>query len=68
MINVIDQNIKMNKKYILISYSRTVFNNLSDNKINIRKLKVNPQKLISTELRLKCNLIYIKYKKSPKNA
>ena len=36
MINAIDRNIKMQEKYILIWYSITVFNNLSD-KIN-RKL------------------------------
>ena len=60
MINVIDRNIKMQEKYILILYSRTVFNGLSDNnKINFRKLEVNSKKLISTELHLQFNLIYI---------
>ena len=41
----------MQEKYILIWYSRTVFNNLSDNnKNNFRKLEVNSEKLISTDL------------------
>ena len=48
----------MQEIYFLIWYSRTVFNNLSDNnKINFRKLDVNSKKLISTELHLKFNLI-----------
>ena len=42
MINVIDRNIKVQEKYILIWYTRTIFNNLSKkNKINFRKLEVN---------------------------
>ena len=37
----------MQDKYILISYSKTAFNNLSDNnKINFRKLEVNSKKII----------------------
>ena len=61
MINVIDRNIKMQEKYILIWSSRTVFNNLSvNNKINFRKLEVNSKKLISTELHLKFNLTCLK--------
>ena len=44
MINVIDRDIKMQEKYILILDLRTVFNSLSDNnKIDFRKLlkKIN---------------------------
>ena len=40
--NVIDRNIKIKEKYILIWYSGSIFNNLSDNnKINFKKLEVN---------------------------
>ena len=59
MINVIDRIIKMQEKYILIWYSRNIFNNLSDNNninINFRKLEVNSKKIISTELHLKFNI------------
>ena len=59
MVIVIDRNINMQEKYILIWYSRTIFNNLSDNyKNNFRKLEVNSIKLISTKLHLEFNLIY----------
>ena len=43
-INVIDLNIKMLEKYIFIYYSRTNFNNFSDNnKIYFIKLEKNNQ-------------------------
>ena len=60
MINVIDRNIKLQKKKFFVWFSRTVFNNLSDNnKINFRKLEVNSKKLTCTELHLKFKLIFI---------
>ena len=62
MINVIDRNIKMHEKYILISYSRTIFNNLSDNnKINFEKFEVNSKKFISTRLHHEFNQIILIY-------
>ena len=61
LINVIGWNIKILEKYILIPYSRTIFNKLYyNNKINFKKLKVNSKKLISTELHLKSNLTCLK--------
>ena len=60
MIIVIDRNIKIHEKSILIWYSRTIINKLSDkNKINFRKSEVNSKKWMSTQLHLKFNLIYI---------
>ena len=60
MINVIDREIKMQAKYIFIWYSRTIFNNLYDNKINLRKLEVNSKKLMSTKLHLESQWIVYK--------
>ena len=62
MIKVINQKIKLQEKYILIWYSRTIFINFSDNdKINFRKLEVNSKKLISAKLHLEFNILYIKF-------
>ena len=60
MINVTNRNIIMQEKYILIWCSLTVFNNLSDNKINLKKSDVNSKKLMSTELHLKFNQTCLK--------
>ena len=60
MINVIDRNNKIQENYNLIWYSRTIFNNLSDNnKINFKKLEVNSEKLIAPKLHLEFNQIII---------
>ena len=60
MINVIDRNNKIQENYYLIWYSRTIFNNLSDNnKINFKKLEVNSEKLMATKLHLEFKQIII---------
>ena len=52
----------MKENFILIWYSRTIFNNLSDNnKIYFRKLEVNYEKITYSKLHIEFNLPYIYY-------
>ena len=62
MVNVINRNIML-RKYILNLYSKTVFNNLDNHeKLMFRKLETYSRKLITLELHLQFNNIYILFR------